>query len=73
VQGAVSLRTSGQALRVDLRGSGGSGGSGGSTTGLRGTFEARFAIDELERPKEEGIRKKLSGTRGKQTSSTPPS
>ncbi len=54
VQGAVSPRTSGQDLRVDLRGSDGSRGSIIVTTGLRGTFEARFVIDELERPKKEG-------------------
>ena len=52
VQGAVSPRTNGQDLRVDLRGSDRSHGSVIVTTGLRGTFDAQFIIDQLERPKD---------------------
>ena len=51
VQGAVTPRTNGQDLRVDLRGSDLSHGSVIVTTGLRGTFDAQFVIDQLERPK----------------------
>ena len=52
VQGAVTLRTGGQQLCVDVRGSDKSRGSMVVTTGQQGTFQALFLISQLDRPKE---------------------
>ena len=66
-------RTSGQDVRVDMRGSNGTRGTVTVTTGPRGTFEARFVIDELEWTKDRRDPRDVSGTRCKLTSPMPSS
>ena len=51
VRGSVRPGLSGQAMRVDLRGSDRSRGSIIATTGAKGVFEARFVLSKLDRPK----------------------
>jgi hypothetical protein len=50
VKGSVRPRTTGQVLRVDLRGSDGSHASVVAGTGPKGAFAARFPLSKLERP-----------------------